>query len=565
MPARVFNRSIRPQGIRTFLIFFALALALPLLILAAFAFERMAALEQAETERRVMQVAQNLTSDIDRDLDRATATLETLATSDALRHGDLQSFHAQAVLALRRTKAAIVLIDPTYQQLVDTLKEYNAPLPPTADPETAKRVFDTKERQVSNLFRGSISGRPVFNLEVPVIDEGVVRYVLIMSFQAAYIADLLRAAQLDPPWITGVTDNKGIILARSERHEEFVGKPLPRDLLEQSRTAKDVFRATSVVGAHILRATVRSQITGWLVSATVPVAYLEAPRKRGLAFATTMGGAALLLGAALAYVFGAFMARPLDAATQAAAALGRGAQVEPIRSPLREANALTETLSEASLELKRRREQSEFLMGELAHRAKNQLAVIKGMALQTAKQTTSVEHFVEQFGQRIQGLAESQDLMVRQSWQGAWLRELVGAHLNLFAAGDRATLDGHDLFLNSNAVQNIGFALHELATNASKHGAFSSPEGQVNVSWTNDGNCFHLLWRESDGSRVQPPQHRGFGSLVLKDLVAQALQGTSTLEFSPEGLLWRLDVPTSFALGASPSRGSEHDALYPRY
>ncbi len=553
MPARVFNKGIRPQGIRTFLILFALALAIPLLILAAFAFDRMAALEQAETERRVMQVAQNLASDIDRDLDRATTTLETLATSAALRRGDLQSFHAQAVLALRRTKAAIILIDSTYQQLVDTLKDYGAPLPPTADPQTAKRVFDTKERQVSNLFRGSISGRPVFNVEVPVIHDGVVRYVLIMSFQAAYITDLLRAAQIDPPWITGVSDNEGIIVARSQRHEEFVGKPLPRDLLKQSRIAKDVFRATSVTGEQVLRATVRSQIAGWLVSATVPLAYLEAPRKRGLAFATTMGVAALMLGATLAYVFGGFMARPLDAATQAAAAVGRGAQVEPIRSPLKEANALTQTLSEASLELKRRSEQSEFLMGELAHRAKNQLAVMKGMALQTAKQTTSVEHFVEQFGQRIQGLAESQDLMVRQSWQGAWLRDLVRAHLNLFAAGDRATLEGHDLFLNSTAVQNIGFALHELATNASKHGALSSPQGQVSVSWNHDGDRFHLSWRESNGAPVQSPQHRGFGSLVLADLVAQALQGTSVLEFSAGGLLWRLDIPASFALGASPS------------
>jgi len=558
MPARVFNRGVPPQGIRTFLILFALALAIPLLGLAVFAFDRMATLEQAETERRVMQVAQDLAGDIDRDLDRATATLETLATSAALKRGDFPAFHAQAVLALRRTKAAIVLIDSTYQQLVDTLKEYGALLPPTADPETAKRVFDTKERQVSDLFRGSVSGRPVFNLEIPVIYDGVVRYVLIMSFQAAYIADLLRAAQLEAPWITGVTDNKGMILARSERHEEFVGKPLPRELLEQSRAAKDVFRATNVAGDPILRATVRSATTGWLVSATVPVSYLEAPRKRGQVFAATMIGAALMLGALLAYVFGGFMARPLDAATKAAAEVGQGAQVEPVRSPLREANALTETLSEASLELKRRREQSEFLMGELAHRAKNQLAVIKGMALQTAKQSTSVDQFVEQLGQRIQGLAESQDLMLRQSWQGAWLRDLVRAHLELFAAGERAKLTGPDVFLNANTVQNIGFALHELATNASKHGALSTPQGRVSVSWDNDGGRIHLLWIESNGPHVERPQRRGFGSLVLTDLVAQALQGTSNLEFLADGLRWRLDIPDAFALSPSHhTQGSE--------
>jgi two-component sensor histidine kinase len=245
------------------------------------------------------------------------------------------------------------------------------------------------------------------------------------------------------------------------------------------------------------------------------------------------------------------MARPLDAVTKAAAAVGQGEQVEPVRSPLREANALTQTLSEASLELKRRRDQSEFLMGELAHRAKNQLAVIKGMALQTAKQSTNVDQFVEQFSHRIQGLAESQDLMLRQSWQGAWLGDLVRAHLELFAVGNRATLEGPNTFLNAHAVQNIGFALHELATNATKHGALSTPQGQVSVSWDNDGDRIRLSWIESNGPHVHAPQRRGFGSLVLTDLVAQALQGTSSLDFSVDGLRWCLDIPASFALPAS--------------
>src|SRR6185436_19186041 len=145
-----------------------------------------------------------------------------------------------------------------------------------------------------------------------------------------------------------------------------------------------------------------------------------------------------------------------------------------------------------------RQERSEFLMRELAHRSKNQLAVVKGMALQTARQSGTVDQFVEQFGQRIQGLAESQDLMVRQNWQGAWLRDLVRAHLELFGAGSRAEMQGPELFLNANAVQNIGFALHELATNASKHGALSVPLGRVSVSWQaspHDGRI-HFEWVE---------------------------------------------------------------------
>ena len=260
MQARWWQGAVRPQRIRTYLVLFALAITIPLLGLAVFALNRMAAVESAQIERWVVQTAQDLASDVDRELDRAFVTLETLATSSDLQRGDLRAFHAQALLALRGTKAAIVLIDRSYQQLVDTLKEYGAALPKTGDPQTAQRVIDTKQRQVSNLFRGSISGRPVFNVEVPILDAaGEVRHVLIMSFPAAHIADLLRKQQLEAPWITGITDNNGIILARSERHDDFVGKPLPRELLEQSRTAAGVFRATNVAGDPILRATVRSE------------------------------------------------------------------------------------------------------------------------------------------------------------------------------------------------------------------------------------------------------------------------------------------------------------------
>jgi two-component sensor histidine kinase len=198
-----------------------------------------------------------------------------------------------------------------------------------------------------------------------------------------------------------VTDTNGIILARSERHDEFVGRQLPPDLLERSRDAKGVFRAKSVAGTDILRATVRSELSGWLVSATVPVAFLEEPRRRGQLFAATMLVTALALGVALAYIFGGFMARPITDATAAAAIVGSGKLVEPLQSPLAEANTLTAVLSDASLELKKRQEHAAFLMRELAHRSKNQLAVVRGMALQTARQSKSVDEFTAGFNQRL--------------------------------------------------------------------------------------------------------------------------------------------------------------------
>ena len=552
MPARLFVDRLPPQRIRTFLVLFALALALPLLGLAVFAFNRMATLEQAEIERRVLQIAEDLADDIDRELDRATVTLETLGTAASLARGDFAVFHEQAGRALRRDKAGILLIDRNYQQLLNTRAPFGTQLPLTADTKTAQKVLDTKQRQISDLIVGFVSRQPLVNVEVPVIQGGTVRYVLIMALDATRFENILQGQRLEPHWITGITDNNGIILARSERHADFVGKQLPKELLDQSQNAKGVFRATNVAGDKILRATIRSKVTGWLISATVPMSYVEAPRRRGERFATAMVGTALALGAVLAYLFGSFMARPLDVAASSAEAIGLGKQVNPLRSPLVEANTITIALSDASSELKVRQERAEFLMQELAHRSKNQLAVVKGMALQTARQSGTVDQFVEHFGQRIQGLAESQDLMVRQNWQGAWLRDLVRAHLELFGAGARAEMQGPELFLNANAVQNIGFALHELATNASKHGALLTPLGRVTVSWQaspHDGRI-HFEWVERNGPPVQPPDRQGFGYLVLTELVAQALEGTAKLDFPLDGVKWHLDIPRTFALNS---------------
>jgi len=168
--------------------------------------------------------------------------------------------------------------------------------------------------------------------------------------------------------------------------------------------------------------------------------------------------------------------------------------------------------------------------------------------MQTARQAGSLDTFVEQFGRRLQGLAQSQDVLVKQNWKGAWMSDLVRAHLEMFAAGDRAEISGPDLFLDTAAVQNIGFALHELATNASKHGALSSPAGRVLVKWSIvEGEAFTIELIEKGGRPASMPGHKGFGYRVITELVPQSLEGTSDVEFAASGLRWRLTVPWAHA------------------
>ncbi len=197
-------------------------------------------------------------------------------------------------------------------------------------------------------------------------------------------------------------------------------------------------------------------------------------------------------------------------------------------------------------ERKSAQEHQQFLMGELAHRSKNQLAVIDSIAGQTARNAASIEDFRTVFAQRLNGLAVSIDLLVKGAWSGVPLRELIQQQLAPFK-GDESRLhcEGPEVTLDGNAAEALGLALHELSTNSVKHGAWSAPGGTVSVSWnfdhqTKDTPRLRLSWVERGGPRVSKPTRRGFGQTLIQHIVAQKLQGEVDLAYPPEGLTWTL-------------------------
>jgi PAS domain S-box-containing protein len=190
-----------------------------------------------------------------------------------------------------------------------------------------------------------------------------------------------------------------------------------------------------------------------------------------------------------------------------------------------------------------------LLMRELTHRSKNLLAVIQAMAHQTGRHAGSVNKFLDQFGERLQALAKSHDLLVQEGWQGASLGELVRSQLGhyLDQSGSQISVDGPSLRLKPEAAQNLGLALHEMATNAAKYGALSIPEGRVTISWSrrraSDGGGLEIQWTESGGPAVGTPKKRGFGSLVIQQNLARALDAEVEYDFAPDGVRCRIMIP----------------------
>jgi PAS domain S-box-containing protein len=190
-----------------------------------------------------------------------------------------------------------------------------------------------------------------------------------------------------------------------------------------------------------------------------------------------------------------------------------------------------------------------LLMRELTHRSKNLLAIIQGLARQTARHVNSVDGFLDQFGARLQALATSHDLLVQQSWHGVSLAELTRVYLGQDRNPYHAQISaaGPDVFLKPEAAQSLGLALHELTTNAAAYGALSNPAGRVAVRWRRlapeDRSGVELLWQETGGPNVTAPDQRGFGSLMIERNLARAIDAQVELDFAPDGVRCRIMIP----------------------
>jgi PAS domain S-box-containing protein len=209
---------------------------------------------------------------------------------------------------------------------------------------------------------------------------------------------------------------------------------------------------------------------------------------------------------------------------------------------------------------KQRETQVETLMLELAHRSKNLLAVIQGMARHSRGRVSSIDEFLTAFEGRLKSLAQSHDILAQGGWSGAGIEELVSSQIGHYPdlLDSRIVRSGPSLVLLPVAAQNIGMALHELSTNAIKYGSLSAAEGRVALTWEivpdTSGDRFVLEWRESGGPPPTPDDggQRGFGRIVTEMITARAVHGEASWRLEPTGLVWRLNAPLSWVATHSP-------------
>jgi len=217
-----------------------------------------------------------------------------------------------------------------------------------------------------------------------------------------------------------------------------------------------------------------------------------------------------------------------------------------LQASLDERDAALEELRTAMktmMEMREHEARQKLLLDELNHRVKNTLASVHSVAVQTLSDARDMEDARELFIERLMALSSTHNLLVKHEWESASLQELVEATLKPY--GRPYAYAGPDLRLDANLAVSFGMALHELATNAVKHGAWRT-SGQVGIEVSDSGDGhLSIRWRETGGPPVTPPRRRGFGSRLLERGVAMEVQGEVKLEFKKAGLVCTIRAPQS--------------------
>jgi PAS domain S-box-containing protein len=419
---RIFQPWEGQRSIDWYLRLLVISTLVPAFAFSAYLLWTFISFERRSYEQRLQQSAIDLARDIDRDLEGLIVKVSTLATSPSLHRRDLAEFYAQATEAAVHD-SNIVVLDLSLQQLANTLVPYGTALPKSGDPETALRAIATKSPQVSNLFTGPVARNVRLNVIVPVLQQGEVRLVLLLSFRPDRMLQLMRGEGLPQGWVSTLSDRRGRVIARSELNERFFGTTLSPDLLT-APSEPVISPAKELDGTPVLRVVAPTKV-GWLVATTVQEGLIDAAARAAIRNAVIGGISVLLLSLLCAYAMSRRLRVPIEALAKQAGALGRGEKLAPIDTPIREIGIVTAALSAAEAGLRERaRQRDEADRALRLNQARFQAILDRAPVLVFVKDLAGTYTFVNR---------------AAETWAGATIRPAVGQ-----TARDIMSKDGAD-------------------------------------------------------------------------------------------------------------------------
>lgn len=339
-------------SVRAHLAIYTVALVTPVLLFAAFLFWQVAATERARIEGDASDGSRSVAAALDRELAGLFASVDVLAMSADLQSADFEAFHRQAAALDRRQNITMILTDMSGQQVVNSQQSWGSALPRTNVPFD-RAALQTGRPFVTDLYRGAVTGTPVFAIVTSVMKEGQPAYVLIFALDLDRLTRLLQDGDIPQNATASIVDRNGIVMAHNN-NPKIVGRQASRDFMESAGGRRGSWTGTTLDGVGVFATYARSALSDYRVAVGIRTSDLNAPLWRSIGLFAALGLVILALSTVLSLVFGQRITLPIKALAQRAAALGRGEVVTPLTTGLAEANQVGAQLAAASTSLRER-------------------------------------------------------------------------------------------------------------------------------------------------------------------------------------------------------------------
>jgi PAS domain S-box-containing protein len=345
-------------SIRQRLVLLVLLVALPMMAATSLVIYHFAQTQIAAQRAAMVSGTRTLAAAVDGEIEKHIAIGKALATARSLENDDLATFYGRAVEAMKFVPDSwLLLVDRDGQQLINTSRPFGTPLPKISDLGPHIEAMESGRPAVANIFRGTVTPRPLASVHVPVLRDGKAIYNLIITMDPKSFLAILRAQQVPEGWLSGIIDRNGNFVARSRDHDKLVGTPASAGWRNASRQAKEgQFDNLSIEGVSLHSSFINSALSGWSVSLAATQNVVVAPLRRSLVLIVLTASTLIALGIALAWWAARRIATPMLALERAAGALLRAEHPQIGRTGVREidqALAALEASTTALLERER--------------------------------------------------------------------------------------------------------------------------------------------------------------------------------------------------------------------
>ncbi len=394
-------------------------------------------------------------------------------------------------------------------------------------------ALQTGQPVIGEYTIGKLSGRPVLPIALAIRDQaGNTNGVIVASLDLSWLGEMLRERGVPPGGSLTVSDRNGVIIARQPFSDRFVGTKIPGPYLRLLTADQPGWEeVTSQDGTR--------RVLGYTPLSWPPV---------GLYVSAGLSGALATLLATWTMGSRVFV-RPIEQITQSLRIWrsgDRSARTGQIAGN-GEIGNLGAELDRLMDEIERSQERQALLAGELEHRVKNTLATVHALAASTMDKDIPGSELLPDFLARIGALARTHEVLTRERWEAADLRQLLISVFQPLVGNldQRVSLIGPDVELPPSEALAMTMVAHELCTNALKYGSLGSPNGRVELTWAvvarDARRLLEMTWREKDGPAVQTPLgNGGFGTRMI----GRALRGfgAAAISFDPSGLTCTIEI-----------------------